>query len=101
MKVYQMDVKSASLNGLIQEEFYVEQPPGFESETLPKHVFKINKDLYELQQPPKAWYEKPSSFLLENGFERGKVDTTLICKNYDSQLLLVQVYVDDIFFGAS
>ena len=78
MKLYQMDVKNAFLNGLIQEEIYVEQPPGFESETLPQHVLKLNKALYGLKQAPRAWYEKLSSLLLEDGFQQGKVDTTLV-----------------------
>ena len=69
MKLYQMDVKSTFLNRIIQEEVYVEQPLGFESETLPQHVFKLNKALYRLKQAPEAWYEKLSSFILENGFE--------------------------------
>ena len=89
IKLYQMDVKNTFLNGLIQEEVYIEQPPRFESETFPQHVFKLNKALYGLKQAPRAWYEKLSSFLLENGFERVKIDTTLFCKNYDSQFLLV------------
>jgi len=79
-----MDVKNTFLNGLIQKEVYVEQTPEFESETLPQHVFKLNKALYGLKQAPRAWYEKLSSFILENGFERGKVDTTLFRKNYES-----------------
>jgi len=62
MKLYQMDVKSAFLNGIFQEEVYVEQLLGFESETLPQHVFKLNKALYRLKQAPRAWYEKLSSF---------------------------------------
>ena len=84
-----------------KEEICVEQPPGFESETLPYYVFKLNKSLYGLKEAPRAWYEKLNSFLLKNGFEQGKVDTTLFCKNYDSQFLLVQVYVDNIIFGAT
>ena len=101
MKLYQMDVKSGFLNGLIQEEVYVEQPPGFESEALPQHIFKLNKALYGLKQAPRVWYEKQSSFFLKNGFEREKVDITLCRKTYDSQFLLVQVYVDDIIFDAT
>ena len=58
MKLYQMDVKNAFLNGLIQEKVYVEQSPRFESETLPQHVFKLNKALYGLKQAARAWYEK-------------------------------------------
>jgi len=86
MKLHQMDVKSAAfLNGLIQEEVYVEQPLGFESETLPQHVFKHFKALlYGLRITPRALYEKLSLFLLKNGFERGKVEMTLFRKNYDS-----------------
>ena len=96
-----MKVKSTFLNGLILEEVYIVQTPGFESETFPQHVFKLNKTLYGLKQAPRAWYEKLSSFLLKNGFKRGKVDTTLFHKNYDSQFLLVQVYVDNIIFSAT
>jgi len=84
MKLYQIDVKITFLNGLIQEEVFVEQPPRFESETLPQHVFKLNKALCGLKQVPRALYKKKSSLLLKNGFERGKVDTTLFRKNYDS-----------------
>ena len=101
MKLYQMDVKNAFLNGLIQEKVYVEQPPGFESETFPQHVFKLNKALYGHKQAPTACYEKLSSFLFKNGFEQGKVDTTLFCKNYESQFLLAQMHVDNIIFGAT
>jgi len=72
MKLYQMDVKYKFLDGLIQEEVYVEQPLGFESDTLPHHVFILNKALYGLKQAPQSWFEKLSSFLLENGIKRGK-----------------------------
>ena len=76
-----MDIKSSFLNGLIQEEVDVEQPSGFESDTFPQHVFKLNKAMYGLKQALWAWYEWLNSFLLENDFESGKVDTTLFCKN--------------------
>ena len=100
-KLYQMDVKSAFLNGFIQEEVYVDQPPGFENYKLPNHVFKLKKALYGLKQAPRAWYERLSKFLLEKGFTRGKVDTTLFIKNRNHDILLVQIYVDDIIFGAT
>ena len=100
-KLYQMDVKSAFLNGFIKEEVYVEQPPGFEHEELPNHVFKLNKALYGLKQAPRAWYERLSSFLINKGFSRGKIDTTLFIKNHNSNTLIVQIYVDDIVFGAT
>ena len=98
-KVSQMDIKSAFLNRFIEEEVYVEQPPGFESFNFPNHVFKLSKALYGLKQAPKAWYERLSNFLLEKGFSRGKVDTTLFIKKTKNDLLNVQIYVDDIIFG--
>ena len=94
-----MHVKRAFLNGVIQEEVYVEQPPRFESNTFPHHVFKLYKALYGRKHTPRAWYEHFSSVLVKNDFERGKVDTTLFCKNYDSQFILVQIYVENIIFG--
>ena len=100
-KLYQMDVKSAFLNGYIQEEVYVDQPPGFENFEYPNHVFKLKKALYGLKQAPRAWYERLSKFLLEKGFQRGKVDTTLFIKHKNNSILLVQIYVDDIIFGAT
>ena len=96
-----MDVKSAFLNGIINEEVFVKQPPGFEDENFPEHVFKLKKALYGLKQAPRAWYERLSTFLIENGFSRGKVDTTLFRKDKNSKFILVQIYVDDIIFGAT
>ena len=95
-----MDVKSAFLNDYIKEEVYVEQSPGFEDHKYPDHVFKLTKALYGLKQAPRAWYECPSSFLLQNNFKRGKVDTALFIKNTDTDMIIVQIYVDDIIFGA-
>ena len=69
-KLYQIDVKSAFLNGDLKEEVFVKQPPGFEDVELPDHVFKLNKALYGVKQAPKAWYERLSKFLLKNGFKR-------------------------------
>ena len=66
IKLYQMDVKSAFLNGYLKEEVYVKQPPGFESHDFPNHVFKLDKALYGLKQAPRAWYKRLSSFLIEN-----------------------------------
>ena len=99
--LYQMDVKSAFLNGYIEEEVYVHQPPGFENTKHPEHVFKLKKSLYGLKQAPRAWYERLSNFLLENEFTRGKVDTTLFCKTVKSDILVCQIYVDDIIFGST
>jgi len=100
-KLYQMDVKSAFLNGFIQEEVYVDQPPGFENYEKPTYVYKLKKALYGLKQAPRAWYERLSKFLMNHGFERGKVDTTLFIKNAKDDIILIQIYVDDIIFGAT
>ena len=100
-QLYQMDVKSAFLNGYINEEVYVKQPPGFEDFKNPSHVFKLIKALYGLKQAPRAWYDSLSTFLYEKGFEKGKVDKTLFIKKIKGNTLLVQVYVDDIIFGST
>ncbi|GKB92637.1 putative ribonuclease H-like domain-containing protein [Tanacetum coccineum] len=99
--VYQMDVKSAFLYGTIEEEVYVHQPPGFVDPAHPDKVYKVIKALYGLHQAPRAWYETLSSFLLENGFRRGTKDKTLFIKKNKSDIMLVQVYVDDIIFGST
>nr|GEY04866.1 hypothetical protein [Tanacetum cinerariifolium] len=97
--VYQMDVKSAFLYGTIEEEVYVCQPPGFEDPENPDKVYKLVKALYELHQAPRAWYETLATYLLENGFHRGTIDQTLFIKKQQKDILLVQIYVDDIIFG--
>ena len=100
-KVFQMDVKSAFLNGELQEEVYVEQPPGFINPSLSNYVYRLDKALYGLKQAPRAWYETLTSFLIENGFTRGRVDTTLFLRKHKDRVLLVQIYVDDIIFGST
>lgn len=65
--LYQMDIKSAFLNGYLKEEVYVKQPPGFENSDFPNHVYKLDKAMYGLMQAPHAWYERLSKFLLEYG----------------------------------
>ncbi|GJT87132.1 putative ribonuclease H-like domain-containing protein [Tanacetum coccineum] len=99
--VYQMDVKSAFLYGTIGEEVYVYQPPDFIDPAYPNKVYKVIKALYGLHQAPRAWYETLSSFLLENGFKIGTIDKTLFIKKNKSDIMLVQVYVDDIIFGST
>jgi hypothetical protein len=100
-KLYQMDVKSAFLNGVIQEEVYVRQPPGFESPKYPDRVYKFSKALYGLKQAPRAWYATLKIFLLEHGYVMRSVDKILFTLNHVTDFLLVQIYVDDIIFGAS
>ncbi|GJT64711.1 putative ribonuclease H-like domain-containing protein [Tanacetum coccineum] len=96
--VYQMDVKSDFLYGKIKKEVCVCQPPGFEDLDFPNRVYKVEKTLYGLHQAPRAWYETLSTYLLDNGFQRGKIDKTLFIKRHKGDILLVQVYVDDIIF---
>ena len=100
-KLFQMDVKSAFLNGVLSEEVYVKQPPGFEDSNHPDYVFRLKRALYGLKQAPRAWYERLSKFLVEKGFSMGKVDKTLFIKHLNNDILVVQIYVDDIIFGAT
>ncbi|GJZ10314.1 putative ribonuclease H-like domain-containing protein [Tanacetum coccineum] len=99
--VYQMDVKIAFLYGTIEEEVYVCQPPSFEDLQFPDKVYKVDKALYGLHQAHRAWYETLSTYLLENRFRRGTIDKTLFIKKDKGDILLVQVYVDDIIFGST
>ncbi|GJS57872.1 retrovirus-related pol polyprotein from transposon TNT 1-94 [Tanacetum coccineum] len=99
--VYQMDVKSAFLNGKISEEVYVQQPPGFESNEFPNHVCKLDKALCGLKQAPRAWYETLSKFLIQHKFVRGTIDNTLFTYKTKSNVIIVQIYVDDIIFGST
>ncbi|GKB90727.1 putative ribonuclease H-like domain-containing protein, partial [Tanacetum coccineum] len=127
--LYQMDVKSAFLYGTINKEVYVSQPPGFVDPEFPKKIYKVEKVLHGLHQAPRAWYKTLSTYLLDNGFYRGlktagykvttagsrllllvqnrsriginKINKTLFIKRVKDDILLVQVYVDDIIFGSS
>ena len=100
-KLYQIDVKSVFLNGFITEEVHVEQPPEFENHEFPNHVFKLSKALYGLKQAPRAWYDRLSKFLIDNNFTREKIDNTIFIKTKNHDMLIVQIYVDDIIFGAT
>ncbi|GJS29737.1 retrovirus-related pol polyprotein from transposon TNT 1-94 [Tanacetum coccineum] len=100
-KLFQMDVKSAFLNGFINEEVYVAQPPGFIDFAKPDHVYRLKKALYRLKQAPKAWYDRLKSFLIKHDYTMGMVDNTLFTKKKGSNLIIVQMYVDDIIFGST
>ncbi|GKA49361.1 retrovirus-related pol polyprotein from transposon TNT 1-94 [Tanacetum coccineum] len=101
MVVYQMDVKTVFLSGNLREEVYVSQPDDFVDPDNPNHVYKLKKALYGLKQAPRAWYDMLSSFLISQDFSKGLVDPTLFIRKEGKELLLVQVYVDDIIFAAS
>ncbi|GJS17954.1 retrovirus-related pol polyprotein from transposon TNT 1-94 [Tanacetum coccineum] len=100
-KLFQMDVKSAFLNGFINEEVYVAQPPGFIDFKKLDHVYKLKKALYGLKQAPKAWYDRLKAFLIKHEYKMGMVDNTLFTKKKSSNLIIVQIYVDDIIFGST
>ncbi|GJS56949.1 putative ribonuclease H-like domain-containing protein [Tanacetum coccineum] len=99
--VHQMDIKSAFLYGKIEDEVYVCQPPGFEDLNFPDKVYKVEKALYGLHQAYKAWYETLLTYMLDNGFQRGKIDKTLFIRRDKGDILLVRVYVNDIIFGST
>src|SRR6266540_3953528 len=88
IKLYQMDVKSAFLNGYINELVYVEQPLGFEDPKHHNHVYRLFKALYGLKQAPRAWYERLRDFLEEKGFKIGRIDTTFFTKTIGNDLFI-------------
>nr|GEX31461.1 retrovirus-related Pol polyprotein from transposon TNT 1-94 [Tanacetum cinerariifolium] len=99
--VFQMDVKTAFLHGSLKEDVYVCQPEGFIDADHPSHVYKLKKTLYGLKQAPRAWYDELSTFLLQNHFFKGTIDPTLFIRRFQDDILVVQVYVDDIIFGST
>ena len=99
--LYQMDVKSAFLNGMLQEEVYVEQPKGFVDPHRPDDVYKLKRALYGLKQAPRAWYDRLTVYLTKHGFKRGSANTTLFIRKDKNSFVIAQIYVDDIVFGAT
>ncbi|GKC81151.1 retrovirus-related pol polyprotein from transposon TNT 1-94 [Tanacetum coccineum] len=99
MTIYQMDVKTAFLNGELKEGVYVSQPEGFVDLDHPTHVYRLKKALYGLKQAPRTWYDTLLQFLLDNNFSKGAVDPTLFTRKTGKHILLVQIYVDDIIFA--
>ena len=101
IKLYQMDVKSAFLNEILSEEAYVEQPKGFEDPKFLNYVYWLKKPLYGLKKAPRAWYERLITYLLEKKYERRGVDRTLFIDRSNDELLVAQINVDYIVFGAT
>eukprot|EP00253_Pinus_taeda_P016492 PITA_16492 len=97
-KVYQMDVKSAFLNGMLMEEVHIEQPPGYEKKGQEHKVCRLKKALYGLKQAPRAWYSRIDSYLLEKEFEKCEGEPTLYITENDGKILIVVLYVDDVIF---
>ena len=99
-----MDVKSAFLNGKLEEEVYVAQPPGFEDPKNPDKVFRLNKALYGLKQAPRAWYDTLKEFLMKKGFKPGSLNPTIFTKSYDNELFVCRVirnFSGSMLFGMS
>ncbi|GKD80928.1 retrovirus-related pol polyprotein from transposon TNT 1-94, partial [Tanacetum coccineum] len=99
--IFQMNLKTTFLNGPLKEEVFVRQPDGFVDPEFPNHVYRLKKALYGLKQAPRAWYDKLSLFLTEHHFTKGIVDLTLFTRRHEDDILLVQIYVDDIIFGST
>ncbi|GJS82230.1 retrovirus-related pol polyprotein from transposon TNT 1-94 [Tanacetum coccineum] len=101
--IYQMDVKTAFLNGPLKEEVYVAQPDGFVDPDHPEKVYRLRKALYRIALAlcSRAWYDELSNFLMFKGFTKGTIDPTLFTTRYGEDILLVQIYVDDIIFGST
>ncbi|GKD78534.1 retrovirus-related pol polyprotein from transposon TNT 1-94, partial [Tanacetum coccineum] len=99
--IYQMDEKTAFFNGPLKEEVYVAQQDGFVDTDHPEKVYRIRKALYGLKQAPRAWYDELSNFLMSKGFTKGTIGPTLFTIKYEEDILLVQIYVDDIIFGST
>nr|GEZ43160.1 retrovirus-related Pol polyprotein from transposon TNT 1-94 [Tanacetum cinerariifolium] len=99
--VFQMDVKTTFLHGTLKEDLYVCQPEGFIDADHPSHVYKLKKALYGLKQAPRAWYDELLMFLLQNHFFKDTINPTLFIRRFDDDILVVQVYVDDIIFSST
>ncbi|GJX47970.1 retrovirus-related pol polyprotein from transposon TNT 1-94 [Tanacetum coccineum] len=100
-KLYQMDVKITFLNGFINEKVYVAQPPGFIDFAKSNHIYRLKKALFGLKQAPKAWYDRLKVFLIKHNYTIRMIDNTLFTKKKNSNLIIVQIYVDDIIFGST
>jgi hypothetical protein len=100
VKVYHMDVKSTFLNGELEEKVYIEQPKGFQLSENRDYVCKLKKALYGLKQTPRSWYSRLDKYLQQEGFRKGSADNNIYIKVIQGNILLIEVYVDDIIFGS-
>jgi hypothetical protein len=98
-KLHQMDVKTTLLNGVFEEEVYIEQPQGFEVEDRKTHVYKLKKDLYGLKQAPRAWYGRINIFLTSLGFTKSKANSNIYFKVMNDEPVILLLYVDDLFLN--
>ena len=100
-KLYQIDLKTAFLNGFLKEDVYMAQPKGLIDPHFPNHVLYLKKTLYGLKQALRAWYDQLTQYLVSHGFTKGKVDQTFFIKREDDELIVAQVYVDYIIFQST
>jgi hypothetical protein len=100
LKVYQMDVKSTFLNENLEEEVYIEKIEGFQLNDKGDYVCKLKKALYGIKQAPRAWYARIDSYLQVQGLKRGSTNNNIYCKIVGYNMIIVEVYVDDIIFGS-
>jgi hypothetical protein len=101
IKVYQMDVKYAFLNGNMEEEVFIEHPEGFQLSENQDYVCKLKKSLYGLKQAPRAWYSRLDKYLQQQGFKRGTAESNIYIKEENGNMIIIVVYVDDIIFGSN
>jgi histone deacetylase 1/2 len=97
----QLDVQNAFLHGVLEEEVYMSQPPGFEDSTRPHYVCRLDKALYGLKQAPRAWYARLSTKLCDLGFKPSKSDASLFIYSKNGIVIYMLIYVDDIIVTSS
>ena len=100
-KLYQIDIKTTFLKGFFKEDIYVAQPKRFIVPHFSDQVLYLKKTLYGLKKAPRAWYDRLTQYLVSHEFIKGKVDQNLFIKGEDGELIVAQVYVDDIIFGST
>jgi hypothetical protein len=94
--LHQMDVKNAFLHGYLQEEMYMEQPPGYVDQTRPNLVYRLKKTLYGLKQTPRTWSDKIGQYLVTSGFQTSNANFSLYVKKTDHGIIVIVIYVDDL-----
>jgi len=97
----QLDVQNAFLHGILEEEVYMRQPPGYEKQSMSQYVCKLDKALYSLKQAPRAWYSRLSQKLQDIGFQASKADTSLFFYKKGDITIFLLIYVDDIIVTSS
>jgi hypothetical protein len=95
--IHQLDIHNAFLNEILQEDVYMEQPPGFSHPTISSHICRFHKSIYSLKQAPRAWYIRLDDYLCSLGFCASNADISLLIYSDRRDLIYLLVYVDDLF----